>query len=128
SNQLCFFGFSNTCKNNREWHFFSSPKFHPSASFAQSLLCFSALFRLSGITFVPPGANPTLRARRRASVPASSFFFFPRIASPRCRHLLPVYKAQLYFGHDQTPLTFSVHPVCSRSRPIRSRTSARQLA
>ncbi len=62
------------------------PLFHPSVSATQSFLCFSGFRRLSGITFIPAGAGPTFRARRRASVPASSFFFFLRmmlsLASP----------------------------------------------
>ena len=57
--------------------------FQPSAaSFIQSFLCFSAFFLLSGITFPTPGANPTFRALRRASVPASRFFFFLRMPDP----------------------------------------------
>ncbi len=55
------------------------PLFHPSVSATQSFLCFSGFRRLSGITFIPAGAGPTFRARRRASVPASSSFFFLRM-------------------------------------------------
>jgi DNA-binding beta-propeller fold protein YncE len=42
-------------------------------------LCFSAFFRLSGITFVPAGAGPAFRALRRASVAAFNFFFLFRM-------------------------------------------------
>src|ERR1700730_5032453 len=47
----------------------------------KSGLCFSGLFRLSGITFVFAGTPATLRASRRASTPLSSFFFRPRFIS-----------------------------------------------
>ena len=43
---------------------------------SRSGLCFSGFLRLSGMTRVPAGARPDLRARRRASVPFSSRFFF----------------------------------------------------
>jgi hypothetical protein len=39
-------------------------------------LCFGGFFRLSTTTFVTAGAIPEFRARRRASVAASNFFFF----------------------------------------------------
>src|SRR5579859_2239905 len=51
----------------------------PSA--VQSFLCFAGFFRLSGITFMLPGAKPAFRALRRASVAASSFFFFFRTSA-----------------------------------------------
>ncbi len=67
-----------------------SPKTKPysATSAIQSLLCFSGLLRLSGITRVPPGAAPAFLALRRASVAASSFFFFFRIPPLL---VLPVY-------------------------------------
>ena len=67
---------------------------------AQSLLCFSAFFRLSGITFVPDGAGPAFRARRRASVAASNFFLFRMPLPPRTSRLHRGHKTQLYCSYD----------------------------
>ena len=47
-----------------------------SISSIKSVLCLSAFFLLSGITRVPDGASPDLRALRRASTPLSNRFFF----------------------------------------------------
>jgi len=56
---------------------FGGPSPH-SVSRSISGLCLAGFLRLSGITRVPAGASPDLRARRRASVPFSrrSFFLF----------------------------------------------------
>jgi hypothetical protein len=47
----------------------------------RSLLCFSGLFLLSGITRVFAGAPTTFRASRRASAPLFNFFFRLRFIS-----------------------------------------------
>src|SRR5260221_6739067 len=90
---------------------------------AQSLLCFSTFFRLSGITFVPDGAGPAFRARRRASVAASSFFFF-RIPIPLA---LPVYIRAIkrnYIApmtrHTSIPLALLSLVLCAPGTPLRA--------
>lgn len=65
-------------------------------------LCFSAFFRLSGITRVLAGLSPDLRARRRASVPFSSRSFF-RFAIPVFYHSAQE-NDKLLLEESRTPL------------------------
>src|SRR6266705_2609141 len=95
-------------------------------SAAQSLLCFSVFFRLSGITFVPDGAGPAFRALRRASVAASSFFFF-RIPIPLA---LPVYiraikrnYIALMTRHTSIPVTMLALALSLHASPLNAQQS-----
>ena len=52
------------------------PKIYSLSEWSHFFLCFGGRFRLSAMTRVTAGAIPDFRARRRASLPASSTNFF----------------------------------------------------